>query len=57
MGEFLGYLIGIGIVALTIWGSYSFMTSGQYRKNRPEPTLDGFSQRPAPPNPEDQHGA
>jgi hypothetical protein len=44
MGEAIGYLIAIALMVLAVVGSISFWTSGAYRKNRPAPTLDGFSE-------------
>ncbi len=43
MGEFLGYAIVLVIMVGAVWGTWSFWTSGQFAKDRPAPTLEGFS--------------
>ena len=36
-------IIGIGLVALVLWSSWSFYARGRYKANRPTPDLQGFS--------------
>lgn len=44
----MGTVIGVALVALVVWSSWSFYTSGQYSSKRPPPDLTGF--RPPPDN-------
>ena len=39
-------VIGVVLVALVLWGYWSFYSSGQYSSKRPPPDLSGF--RPLP---------
>ena len=39
-------VIGVALVAVVLWGYWSFYGSGQYSSKRPPPDLSGF--RPLP---------
>jgi hypothetical protein len=42
----MGYVIGVGLVGVMLWGTWRFYTSGEYRSKRPTPGLDGFRAAP-----------
>jgi hypothetical protein len=52
----MGYVIGLGLVALTLWGTWRFYASGTYSATRASsPDLSGFRPGGEADNGDDTH--